>query len=90
MFYPPCFILVVFVRLFIVSFIGKVVHSFGKHDDEIIRNGEWLEAQSEFKKVKIVTNELRIIFCAGKVSFMGGTENFRSYAICVMIIKVIC
>ncbi len=76
----PKFLAAVFVIFFIISPLGKVVHSFGKHDDVIIRTGEWLAAQPKFKTAKIATNEARILFYAGKESWSGGRENFLPYA----------
>jgi hypothetical protein len=76
----PKFLAAVFVIFFIVSPLGKVVHSFGKHDDVIIRTGEWLAAKPEFAKAKIATNEARILFYAGKESWAGGREHFYQYA----------
>ncbi len=76
----PKFLAVIFVSIFIVSPIGKSVHSFGKHDSVIVKTGEWLAAQPELAKAKIATNDARFLFYAGRESFAGNEKEFLPYA----------
>ncbi len=75
----PKFLIVIFVSIFILSPIGKSVHSFGKHDSVIIRTGEWLAAQPELAEAKIATNDARFLLYAGRKSYAGNKNEFRPY-----------
>lgn len=73
------YLAVLFVSIFILSPIGKSVHSFGKHDSVIIRTGEWLAAQPELAEAKIATNDARFLLYAGRESFAGNKKEFAPY-----------
>jgi len=75
----PKFLTVIFVSIFILSPIGKSIHSFGKHDSVIIRTGEWLAAQPELAEAKIATNDARFLLYAGRKSYAGNKNEFRPY-----------
>lgn len=71
----------VFAFIFLIAPISKTAHSFGKHDNVIIKSGEWLAGQPGFSNAKIVTNEMLILFYAGRETYTdrgNGFERCRS------------
>ena len=57
---------IVFTLFFIVTPVCKTVHSFGKHDNVIVKTGEWIREKTEFKNAKITTTDPRFLFYAGR------------------------
>ena len=57
---------IVFTLFFIVTPVCKTVHSLGKHDNVIVKTGEWLREKTEFKNAKITTTDPRFLFYAGR------------------------
>ncbi|UCH23418.1 MAG: glycosyltransferase family 39 protein [Deltaproteobacteria bacterium] len=60
---------VVFAGIFIVAPLGKIAQSVVKQDNVIVKTGEWLAAQPDFKNTRIVTNDPRIAFYAGRETY---------------------
>ena len=69
----------VFALIFFITPISKTVHSFGTHDSVIIESGEWLAGQSGFNNAKIVTNERRILFYAGRETYSDRENRVKMY-----------
>jgi len=69
----------VFALIFLIAPIGKTVNSFGKHDNVIIKTGEWLAEQPGFSSAKIVTNDMRILFYAGRATYADRGNSFELY-----------
>jgi len=75
---PKVFVLVC-ALIFLIAPISKTVHSFGKHDNVIIKTGEWLAGQPGFNNAKIVTNGRRILFYAGRETYSDRGNRVEMY-----------
>jgi len=62
----PGLLVTVFVIIFFVSPGYKSVHHVWKQDNVIATSGEWLANRSWFQKARIITNDPRIPFYAGR------------------------
>ncbi|MCD4664267.1 MAG: glycosyltransferase family 39 protein [Bacteroidales bacterium] len=69
----------VFALIFLIAPISKTAYSFGKHDNVIVKSGEWLAGQPGFNNAKIVTNEMRILFYAGRETYADRGNSFEIY-----------
>jgi len=70
---------VVFVVLFILAPAGKVANSCKKHDNAISIAGKWLAKETKFKNARIITNEIRIPFYAGRQLYSSREKNLVKY-----------
>jgi len=68
-----------FAFIFLIAPIGKTASSFGKHDNVILKTGEWLAEQPGFSTAKIVTNDMRILFYAGRATYADRGKSFKLY-----------
>ncbi len=68
-----------FAFIFLIAPIGKTANSFGRHDNVIVKSGEWLAGQSGFSNAKIVTNDIRILFYAGRKTYAERENSFEMY-----------
>ena len=75
---PKVFVFV-FALIFLIAPISKTINSFGKHDSVIIESGEWLAGQPGFNNAKIVTNERRILFYAGRETYSDRGNRVEMY-----------
>jgi hypothetical protein len=60
---------VIFAGLFIVSPVFKIARSIEKKDDVIVRAAKWIKAQPDLINARIVTNDPRIAFYAGRETY---------------------
>ena len=65
LFWPKLFV-PVFIFLFAVTPVLKIMDHLDKEDITAKKAGEWLAENIEFSKLKIITNDSRIKFYAGK------------------------
>ncbi|MBW1820487.1 MAG: glycosyltransferase family 39 protein [Deltaproteobacteria bacterium] len=70
---------VVFVVIFILVPAGKVANSCKKHDNAISIAGKWLAKEMKFKNARIITNEIRIPFYAGRELFSSREKDLVKY-----------
>jgi len=70
---------VVFVVIFILAPTGKVANSCKKHDNAISIAGKWLSKETKFKNARIITNEMRIPFYAGRELYSNREMNLIKY-----------
>jgi len=69
----------VIALIFLIAPISKTVQLFGQHDNVIIESGEWLAGQPGFNNAKIVTNERRILFYAGRETYLDRGNSVKVY-----------
>ncbi len=70
---------VVFVVIFILVPAGKVANSCRKLDDTISIAGKWLAKDPKFDNARIITNEIRIPFYAGRELFSSREKGLLKY-----------
>jgi len=70
---------VVFVVIFILVPTVKVANSCKKHDNAISIAGKWLAKETKFKNARIITNEIRIPFYAGRELFSSREKDLVKY-----------
>ncbi|MDY6791419.1 MAG: hypothetical protein SWH54_09145 [Thermodesulfobacteriota bacterium] len=70
---------VVFVAIFILVPVGKVANSCRKHDHTISIAGKWLAKETKFKNARIVTNDMRIPFYAGRQIYSSKEKGLVKY-----------
>jgi len=70
---------VVFVVIFILVPAGKVANSCNKHDNAISIAGKWLAKETKFKNARIITNEIRIPFYAGRKLYSSEEKDLVKY-----------
>ena len=70
---------VVFVVIFILVPAGKVANSCKKHDNAISIAGKWLAKETKFKTARIITNEIRIPFYAGRELYSSREKDLVKY-----------
>jgi hypothetical protein len=70
---------VIFAGLFIVSPVFKIARSIETQEDVIVRAAEWLSAQPGFKDARIVSNDPRIVFYAGRESYARKSNDVIIY-----------
>lgn len=70
---------VVFVVIFILVPTGKVANSCKKHDNTISIAGKWLAKETKFKNARIITNEIRIPFYAGREIYSSREKGLLKY-----------
>jgi len=69
----------IFVVIFILAPAGKVANSCRKHDNTISIAGKWLAKETKFKKARIITNEMRIPFYAGRELYSSREKDIVKY-----------
>ena len=70
---------VVFVVFFILVPAGKVANSCKEHDNAISIAGKWLAKETKFKNARIITNEIRIPFYAGRELYSSREKDLVKY-----------
>ena len=70
---------VLFFIIFIVVPAGKVANSCIKHDNTISIAGKWLGKEMKFKNARIITNEIRIPFYAGRELYPSRKKDLIKY-----------
>jgi len=70
---------VVFVVIFILAPAGKIANSCKKHDNTISIAGKWLGKEPKFKNARIITNDLRIPFYAGRELYSSREKGLLNY-----------
>jgi hypothetical protein len=72
---------IIFTILFIVAPLGKVARTVEKQNDVIVRAAKWIKAQPDLKNARIVTNDPRIAFYAGRESYARNRGDSVIYPI---------
>jgi dolichyl-phosphate-mannose-protein mannosyltransferase len=70
---------VIFVVIFILVPAGKVANSCKKHDNAISIAGKWLGKDPKFKNARIITNDMRIPFYAGRGLYSSREKDIVKY-----------
>jgi len=70
---------VVFVVFFILVPAGKVANSCKNHDNAISIAGKWLAKETKFQNARIITNEIRIPFYAGRKLYSSEEKDLVRY-----------
>jgi len=70
---------VVFIIIFILIPVGKVANSCKKLDNTISIAGKWLGKDPKFKNARIITNDLRIPFYAGRELYSSREKGLLKY-----------
>ncbi|MCK5077138.1 MAG: glycosyltransferase family 39 protein, partial [Calditrichia bacterium] len=61
---------------FIIFPLGKLFNTFSKQDKVIVTAGKWLAGKQELRDVRLITNDPRIPFYAGRDAFSSRNKNF--------------
>ncbi|MCP4367210.1 MAG: glycosyltransferase family 39 protein [Deltaproteobacteria bacterium] len=69
----------VLIGVFILVPAGKIANSCRKHDNTISITGKWLGKEPKFNKTRILTNDLRIPFYAGRELYSSREKNLIKY-----------
>jgi len=72
---------VVFIIIFILIPVGKVANSCKKLDNTISIAGKWLGKEPKFNNARIITNDLRIPFYAGRELYSSREKGLLKYDI---------
>jgi len=70
---------VIFIVFFILVPAGKVANSCRKHDTAISTAGKWLAKETKFKNARIMTDDLRIPFYAGRELYSSREKDILKY-----------
>jgi len=69
----------VFIVIFILVPVGKVANSCKKLDNAISLAGKWLGKDPKFNNARIITNEIRIPFYAGRELYSNREKDLIKY-----------
>jgi hypothetical protein len=69
----------VFVVIFILVPAGKVANSFKSNDNTISIAGKWLAKETKYNTARIITNDLRIPFYAGRELYSSREKKLHNY-----------
>ena len=75
----PKILSTVFIVIFILVPVGKIANSCKKHDNTISIAGKWLGKDPKFNNARIITNDLRIPFYAGRELYSSREKNLVKY-----------
>ena len=65
--------------MFILVPAGKIANSCRKHDNTISIAGKWLGKEPKFNEARILTNDLRIPFYAGRELYSSREKGLLRY-----------
>ena len=75
----PKILSTVFIVIFILVPVGKIANSCEEHDNTISIAGKWLGKDPKFNNARIITNDLRIPFYAGRELYSSREKNLVKY-----------
>ncbi|NNL43246.1 MAG: hypothetical protein HKO79_12225 [Desulfobacterales bacterium] len=69
----------VFIIVFILMPAGKIANSCSKHDNTISIAGRWLGKETKYNNARILTNDMRIPFYAGRNLYSNQEKDLLQY-----------